>query len=307
MDLLGPHGEGALGARDRLRRLAREQVGRPHESGHERRLRILVHLGRRADLFDAAAVEDGQAVGQGQRLVLVVGHEDERDADVLLDRLELDLHLLAELQVEGAQRLVEQEQLRPVHERAREGDPLALAAGELARLSRLEARQAHELERLRDPGLPLAPAHLPHHEPVPDVVADGHVRKEGVVLEDGVHVALVGRQARHVDAVQQHLALGRELEPGDHPQGRGLPGARRAEHGEELAVSDIEADSVDGDDVAVGFPDAAEADRRSAGWLRLLLLQATPRAGRGRPQGPRRARRSAPGCGSRCRRSRSSG
>ena len=89
---------------------------------------MLVDLGRRPYLLDAALVEDRDAVGHRQRLLLVVRHVDERDPDLALDRLELDLHLLAELEVERAERLVEQEHLRAVDDRAREGDALTLAA-----------------------------------------------------------------------------------------------------------------------------------------------------------------------------------
>ena len=42
---------------------------------------------------------------------------------------------------------------------------------------------------------------------------------------------------------------GRRLEAGDHPQHGGLAGAGRAEHGEELAVADLEVDRVDRDHV----------------------------------------------------------
>ena len=59
----------------------------------------------------------------------------ERDADVLLDALELDLQLLAQAQVERAERLVEQQRARPVDERAGERHALLLAAGELAGLA----------------------------------------------------------------------------------------------------------------------------------------------------------------------------
>ena len=69
---------------------------------------------------------------------------------LLLDLLELDLHLLAELAVERAERLVEQEDAGPVDERTRERDPLALAAGELARLAVPEAVEPHDVERLVD-------------------------------------------------------------------------------------------------------------------------------------------------------------
>ena len=54
-------------------------------------------------------------------------------ADLSLDLLELDLHLLAQLQVERAERLVEQQERRQVDERAREGHPLSLPARELPR------------------------------------------------------------------------------------------------------------------------------------------------------------------------------
>jgi hypothetical protein len=57
-----------------------------------------------------------------------VGDVDEGDADLLLDALQLDLHLLAELQVEGAERLVEEQDAGPVHQRSGQRDALPLAA-----------------------------------------------------------------------------------------------------------------------------------------------------------------------------------
>ena len=73
---------------------------------------LLVELDRCRELLDAALVEDRDAVAHRERLLLVVGDEDEGDADVALDLLELDLHLAAQLEVEGAERLVEQQHLR---------------------------------------------------------------------------------------------------------------------------------------------------------------------------------------------------
>ena len=73
---------------------------------------MLVHLGRRADLLDPALVEDGDPVAHRERLLLVVRDVDERHPELLLDLLQLDLHLLAQLQVERAERLVEQERPR---------------------------------------------------------------------------------------------------------------------------------------------------------------------------------------------------
>ena len=60
-----------------------------------------------------------------------MGDVDERDADLALDAHQLELHLLAELEVERAERLVEQQHRGLVHERPGERDALLLAAREL--------------------------------------------------------------------------------------------------------------------------------------------------------------------------------
>ena len=78
-------------------------------------------------------MHDRDLVGHRHGLLLVVRDVHERDADLLLDALELDLELAAQAQVERAERLVEQERARAVDERAGERDALLLAAGELRR------------------------------------------------------------------------------------------------------------------------------------------------------------------------------
>ena len=111
----------------------------------------LVQLARRGELLDDAAVHHGDAVGHRHGLLLIVRHVDERGARALLEVLQLELHLLAELQVERAQRLVEQEGGGPVHERAGERDPLLLAAGELRRTPVLHAVELHGADHLARP------------------------------------------------------------------------------------------------------------------------------------------------------------
>ena len=96
---------------------------------------------------------------------------DERDAEVALERLEHDLHLLAQLQVERAERLVEQEHPRPVDDRARERDALPLAAGELHRLAVAVARRGAPCSSTSARALrALAPADALHAQAVPDVL-----------------------------------------------------------------------------------------------------------------------------------------
>ncbi len=131
----------------RRRRIAVEHVGGADELRDEARRRRVVDLLRRSDLLDPAAVEHADAVAHRQRFVLVVGDEHEGDAELALQRLQLDLHLFAQLQVERAERLVEQQHLRLVDQRARQRHALALAARELRRPPVADAGQLDQLEQ----------------------------------------------------------------------------------------------------------------------------------------------------------------
>ena len=174
-----------------------EQVRDAEEAGDERGPRLLVELARRAELLDPAAVHDHDPVGHGHGLFLVVRDVDEGDADLVLDALQLELHLLAQLEVERAERLVEEQHPRTVDERARERDPLLLAARELARLALLEPAEPDELERLATrASAARRPRTLLAAQPEGDVLEDREVREERVRLEHGVDVALVRRQRR---------------------------------------------------------------------------------------------------------------
>jgi hypothetical protein len=108
--------------------LAGEQVGRTDEAGDEQRARAVVDLLWRADLLDPSFVHHGDPVAHRQRLALVVGDEHEGDPDLPLDPLQLELHRLAELQVERGERLVEQECPGIVDQRSSERHSLLLAA-----------------------------------------------------------------------------------------------------------------------------------------------------------------------------------
>ena len=220
----------------------------------------VVDLLRRRQLLDPATVHDRDAVGHRERLLLVVRHVDEGDPDRLLDPLELDLEGLADLQVEGPERLVEQEHLRAHHERAGERDPLLLTARELPRPSRSDVAEMHELEHLLRPHTPIPARDPPLLESVRDVVEHGEVREERVRLEDGVDGTPVGRQVRDVAAVDQHDAGVRPLEAGDQAKGRRLAAAGRPEQRHELPFDDGQVECFDGGDVAEAPGNGSELD-----------------------------------------------
>src|SRR6266850_1055765 len=228
-----------------------EEVAVADELAHESGSRVVIHLERRRRLLERAVTEDRDAVRHRHRLGLVVRHVHHRDADLAVDALELDLHLLAQLLVQRAERLVQQEHVRVEDEAPRERDALLLAAGELARMPVGEPAQPDQVEDFAHALSSLRLRKRAHAQRKGDVALDRHVWEQRVVLEDDADVALVRLAARQIFAVELDDAAGGLLETRDHHQRRRLPGAARAEEREELALRDVEADPVDSVDAAV--------------------------------------------------------
>ena len=214
-----------------------QDVDLADEVGDERRRRIAVDLHRRADLLDHAVVHDDDAVGDRERLFLVVRDHDRRHAELSLQRADLAAQAHALERVERRQRLVEQEQARRGGERARERDALLLAARELGRELGAAARQADELQQLVDARRRRRLGDLAVDQAVGDVVGDREVGKQRVRLEDDAVVALGRRQHRDVAPALEDAAGGLRLEAGDDAQQRRLAAARRAEEADELALA----------------------------------------------------------------------
>src|SRR5207249_1925083 len=161
-----------------------EPVRDAEEAGHERRRRPFVELVRSAELLDAAAVHHRDSVGHRHRLLLVMGDVDEGDADVVLEALDEELHLLTQLQVEGSERLVEQEDSRTVDERARGRDPLLLTSRELTRLALSVPAELDEVEHFLDLAFEDSSPRALSPQAEGDILEDREMREEGIALED---------------------------------------------------------------------------------------------------------------------------
>ena len=95
-------------------------------------------------------MHDRDAVGERQRLDLVVGDVDHGVGEPLVEPLDLDAQLGAQLGVEVGERLVEEEDVDVAHQRPADRDALALAAGQLGRLAlRAAARSGGSRRRAR--------------------------------------------------------------------------------------------------------------------------------------------------------------
>ena len=295
---LRPHSEPDLGLRcegggqlqaksqrldgDAVQHAARQDVylGIADELGDVDVPGVRVDLARGSHLQDIARHDQGDAVGHGHRLGLIVGHVDERDAQSPMQLGDFRPHLGAQIGVQIRQRFIHQEHLGMSDQRAPDGDALALSARELDRLSGQQMTDFQalgdllrvELNLLADgpgPGQEtseqrqaLKDVQAPHLQGHTKVSEDRHVGIEGVGLKDHGDIALLGRKSRDGLLANQHLALVLALEAGDDPQQCGLAATGRTDEREELAVGDIERDSLDDLDGTERLGDLPEFDAR---------------------------------------------
>ena len=148
-----------------------------------------------------------------------------------------------------------------MRQRARDGDALLLAAGQLRRQSivhAFERDQAQQLLAALRAGL--GALHAPHAQRELDVLADGHVPEQRVVLEHEADAALPRRDVRDIVAVQGDAAVIDAGQPGDRAQQRALAAAARAEQHEELALADFQRNVVDDRRALIPFGDLIERD-----------------------------------------------
>ena len=143
-------------------------------------------------------------------------------------RPQLELQLLAQLGVQRAERLVEQQHPRaaaPAPGPARPAAAGRRTAGRDGAWRSLPICTRSSASPTRRVVSSLRRLQVPQAER--DVVPDRHEREQRVGLEDGVHRAAVRRIAGDVAAVEFDPAGIGLLEAGDHPQRRGLAAARR--------------------------------------------------------------------------------
>jgi len=217
--------------------------------------------GRGAQLLDYARGprrEHDDPVGEVERLLDVVGDEDDRARVGVEGCRQPSLHLGAGDRVERGEGLVEDEHRLAGDERAQEGDPLAHPARELGRPGALEAGQAEALEEAArlDPRLAAADATVAQRQR--RVVDRAQPGEQHVALrQEGAAGEAVGRifGPAHPDRPAAGLLQTRDqLE-----QGR-LAAARGPDHAEDAVLGHLEVEPLDRLEVAVGVAHASDRD-----------------------------------------------
>ena len=163
----------------------------------------------------------------------------------LLDVLQFILHVLAQAQIKRAQRLVEQQHLRTVDQRASNRHTLLLAAGQARHFAVFKALQADNLQHLGYAFVDLILLDLCNTQAEGDIVVHVQMRKQRVALEDCIDLALIGGQIVDPLAVEQHIAGCRRQKAADNPEHGRLSAAAGPQQCEEFLVVDVQIDVVE--------------------------------------------------------------
>ena len=215
-----------------------DNVGVTDKAGDKGIFGFVVNILRGADLLDLTAGHNNDGIRHGQSFLLIVGDVDEGDVHFTLQALQLQLHLLAQLEVKRAERLVKQQDAGLVDQAAGNGHALLLSAGQLVDAAAFKALQADDLEHLEHLRADLILGHLFQAQ------TEGDVLKHVQVLEHRVHRPLVRRHVGDVFAIKKDIARFRCYKAGNHTQGRRLAAARGAQEGDKLLVVDVQRKSV---------------------------------------------------------------
>ena len=260
-------------------------------------------LGRGEDPLDGALLDDlavlhhAKPIGDPAHDAEVMGDEQQRHAEPLLDVLEKLDDLRLHRDIERGGRLVGDQEVGLIGERHGDHDALALAAGQLMRIGaepRLRIGNADLAEHLDDPR-PRRSAGEPamQKQNFADLLFDRMQRVErrhrllehdgDVVAAHAAHVAFAERQ--EIAALEQDRAgrmprrrIGQQLE--DRQRGHRFAGAGFADQRHGLAVADVERNAVDRQRlaaaVAEGDREVADGEQRVGGHASAQFSLASP-------------------------------
>ncbi len=243
---------------------------------------------------------DHHSAGEEDGLRDRVRDEDDGRTGLLPDPQHLGVHPLAGHLVEGAERLVHEQEGRLQGERAGDRDALLHATGELVGVVTCEVGELHQPQHLAGSFLALGAAHAEQLQRQPNVVLDAPPVEEDGSLEDDAVLPAAPRLGGRL-AVDHDLPRRRLGQVTDDPEQRALAAAGRPDEGHELAAIDLEVDPGErsGQHLIPGGEDflhALEANDRTLLGGRCCHVVSGPE-----PCGAHSARRSGRGCTTRSR------
>ena len=128
------------------------------------------------------------------------------------------------------------------------------------RVPATEPCEPGQFQQLLAPPRSLFPRHFANSESKLDVLRNGHMTKNRVVLKDESGAPLLRRQISDIAPVQQNPSARWLGQAGDHPQYRAFTAATGPEQHEQLLVRHFKRDVVDDPLVAEALGDLFEND-----------------------------------------------
>ncbi len=220
--------------------------GAANERGDELVGWPLVDVHRAVDLLDDAAVHEDDAVAERHGFDLVVRDVNNRRFEPQVKASDFGPHLDAEFGVEVGERLVEQKDFGFANDGAAEGDPLPLAAGELAWAAVEERFDRQDGGCFVDAFLDFGFGCTAHFEAEGHVLVHRHVRVERVILKNHGDVAHPGGDIVDEAVADIDLSAASLFQAGDHAERSRFTASARTDEDDELAVADVETHIVDG-------------------------------------------------------------
>ena len=129
---------------------SRKKICRANKPCNEKRRRRTIDVLRSSNLLNMTLAHDRNAITHGECFALVVCYENETDAHLALNSLQLDLHCFAQLQVECSQWFVKQQRTWVIHQRASQCNTLLLSTRKLRRFAFCKIIQANNFEHLHN-------------------------------------------------------------------------------------------------------------------------------------------------------------
>lgn len=86
-----------------------------------------------------------------------------------------------------------------------------------------------------------------------DILGNGHIGKEGIFLEYGVELPLVGGQFRNILSVKDDLSGVRGLKAAQDPKKGGLSTAAGPKKGQKFIFTDIQVQVIQDQVISKGF------------------------------------------------------
>ena len=221
-----------------------DDIAVPDEVGNKGVFRFIVDVFRRADLLDIALVHDDDRVGHAQGLFLVVGDEDEGNAQFLFDLDEFQLHTAPQFAVQGAQRFVQEQDPRLIDDGPGDGHALLLAAGQVDDVGMFIAVEVDQFQGIADLVADIIAGLAVDFRTEGDIFGDVHMGKKRIILEHRIDLAPVRRQLGDIGSLKEDAPFIRRLKTGDEAERRRLAAAAGAEEGDKFIFRNRQVQAV---------------------------------------------------------------